>query len=149
VRDRRLNLGMHQIRAGDAILVSGPVGDHGIAVMFAREAVRVTRRPAIRLGISLSADPYTGDASGAALHARPDAGGLATVMHEIAHATASASAARIRHPGARSGDVGVRDAGLRPDVSRLRRSASSLLLPGKSDQALGPGGHSRRDKMPP
>ena len=30
-------LGMDQIKAGDRILVSGPVGDHGIAVMLARE----------------------------------------------------------------------------------------------------------------
>ena len=34
---RELQLGMQHIRAGDAVLVSGPVGDHGIAVMLARE----------------------------------------------------------------------------------------------------------------
>ena len=28
---------MDQIREGDVLLVSGPVGDHGIAVMLARE----------------------------------------------------------------------------------------------------------------
>jgi hydrogenase expression/formation protein HypE len=31
------DLGLHRIRAGDQVLVSGPVGDHGIAVMLARE----------------------------------------------------------------------------------------------------------------
>ena len=30
------SLGMAEIRAGDVMLVSGPVGDHGIAVMLAR-----------------------------------------------------------------------------------------------------------------
>ena len=30
-------LGMNNIKQGDAILVSGPVGDHGIAIMLARE----------------------------------------------------------------------------------------------------------------
>ena len=30
-------LGIDRIRAGDVVLVSGPVGDHGIAVMLARE----------------------------------------------------------------------------------------------------------------
>ena len=37
VRPRDLALGMDRIRAADRILVSGPVGDHGIAVMLARE----------------------------------------------------------------------------------------------------------------
>ena len=37
VRNPTLRLGMREIRAGDAVLVSGPVGDHGIAVMLARE----------------------------------------------------------------------------------------------------------------
>ena len=31
------SLGMENIRSGDVLLVSGPVGDHGIAVMLARE----------------------------------------------------------------------------------------------------------------
>jgi hydrogenase expression/formation protein HypE len=37
VKDPGLRLGMSQIRPGDRVLVSGPVGDHGIAVMLARE----------------------------------------------------------------------------------------------------------------
>jgi len=37
VRDRALCLGLDRIQDGDRILVSGPVGDHGIAVMLARE----------------------------------------------------------------------------------------------------------------
>jgi len=36
------NLGMHQIQAGDHIVVSGPVGDHGIAVMLAREEFEIS-----------------------------------------------------------------------------------------------------------
>ncbi|MBT8059363.1 MAG: hydrogenase expression/formation protein HypE [Gammaproteobacteria bacterium] len=32
-----VDLGMQRIEAGDTILVSGPIGDHGIAVMLARE----------------------------------------------------------------------------------------------------------------
>ncbi|PHR60523.1 MAG: hydrogenase expression/formation protein HypE [Robiginitomaculum sp.] len=37
VRRPDLNLGLKQIEPGDAILVSGPIGDHGIAVLLARE----------------------------------------------------------------------------------------------------------------
>ena len=36
-KDPTVSLTMHHIHPGDAILVSGPVGDHGIAVMLARE----------------------------------------------------------------------------------------------------------------
>ena len=37
VRPHYLQLGMDRIQTGDVILVSGPVGDHGIAVLLARE----------------------------------------------------------------------------------------------------------------
>jgi hydrogenase expression/formation protein HypE len=37
LRQPGVRLGMQYIRSGDALLVSGPVGDHGIAVMLARE----------------------------------------------------------------------------------------------------------------
>ena len=36
-RNPAFNLGLDQIRDGDAILVSGSVGDHGISVLLARE----------------------------------------------------------------------------------------------------------------
>lgn len=34
-----LDLGMHQVRPGDAILLSGTIGDHGVAIMAAREGL--------------------------------------------------------------------------------------------------------------
>lgn len=37
LRDSRVDLGMHQIQAGDILLVSGSIGDHGTAVLLARE----------------------------------------------------------------------------------------------------------------
>mgnify|MGYP002063363006 CR=1 FL=1 len=42
VRAQGLCLGMEHIRAGDRIVVSGPVGDHGIAVLLAVFAVVTT-----------------------------------------------------------------------------------------------------------
>ena len=42
-------LGMDQIRSGDVLLVSGPVGDHGIAVMLAREEFELQGSIAIGL----------------------------------------------------------------------------------------------------
>jgi hydrogenase expression/formation protein HypE len=80
-------LGMQQIEPGDAVLVSGPIGDHGIAVMLAREQ------------FGLSGDLQSDSASvlplaraawhrpGLKFMRDPTRGGLATVAHEIARAT--------------------------------------------------------------
>jgi hydrogenase expression/formation protein HypE len=87
VKDRNLKLGMQQIRAGDALLVSGPVGDHGIAVMFAREQFGL--RGDLQSD-SASVYPLTRSLAtlpGLRFMRDPTRGGLATVMHEIAHAT--------------------------------------------------------------
>ena len=80
-------LGMAQIQQGDAILVSGPVGDHGAAVMLARE----------QFGLSgdLQSDaanvyPFCEalyDLPGLRFLRDPTRGGLATVLHEIQLAT--------------------------------------------------------------
>ena len=87
VRDRQLRLGMNQIRAGDAVLVSGPIGDHGIAVMFAREQ------------FGLRGDLHSDAASvypltsallglpGLRFMRDPTRGGLAMIANEICRAT--------------------------------------------------------------
>ncbi|MGK2924778.1 MAG: hydrogenase expression/formation protein HypE [Lysobacterales bacterium] len=41
LRPAGVDLGMHRIRAGDAVAVSGPIGDHGIAVLLAREQFEI------------------------------------------------------------------------------------------------------------
>lgn len=87
VGDPGLSLGMERIRVGDAILVSGPVGDHGTAVMLAREAfglhgdVRSDCASVFPLVNALSG------IDGVHFLRDPTRGGLATVMHEIARAT--------------------------------------------------------------
>lgn len=81
------SLGMDQIRPDDVLLVSGPIGDHGIAVMLAREA--------FELSGSLRSDcaavtPLTAPLAavpGLRFMRDPTRGGLATVAHEIAAAT--------------------------------------------------------------
>lgn len=87
VRPPYVRLGMSRIQAGDKILVSGPVGDHGIAVMLAREE--------FGLKGDLQSDnasvlPFTRtllNNSGLRFMRDPTRGGLATVCHEIARAT--------------------------------------------------------------
>jgi hydrogenase expression/formation protein HypE len=42
LRPAGVDLGLHRIRPGDAIVVSGPIGDHGIAVLLAREEFEIS-----------------------------------------------------------------------------------------------------------
>jgi hydrogenase expression/formation protein HypE len=87
VKDPSLKLGMGRIRAGDAVLVSGPVGDHGIAVMLAREQfglrgdLQSDAASVLPLTRALAAIP------GLRFMRDPTRGGLATVTHEIVQAT--------------------------------------------------------------
>lgn len=87
VRPKHLQLGLRHIRPGDAVLVSGPVGDHGIAVMLAREQFGLHGE---LLSDAASVLPLTQallPLNGLRFMRDPTRGGLATVMHEIAAAT--------------------------------------------------------------
>ncbi len=81
-------LGIGGIRENDAILISGPVGDHGIAIMLARGefelsgAVLSDCAAVTPLTLPLAANPAV------RFMRDPTRGGLATVAHEIAQATA-------------------------------------------------------------
>jgi hydrogenase expression/formation protein HypE len=87
VRNPSLQLGMQEIRPGDAILVSGPVGDHGIAVMLAREQfglrgdLQSDAASVLPLTLALAGIP------GLRFMRDPTRGGLATVAHEIVQAS--------------------------------------------------------------
>lgn len=78
---------LDRVRAGDCILVSGPIGEHGAAVMLAREE--------FGLRGDLKSDAASVLPQAQALmtvpHLRfmrdPTRGGLATVAHELARAT--------------------------------------------------------------
>jgi hydrogenase expression/formation protein HypE len=78
---------MGRIREGDAVIVSGPVGDHGIAVMLAREQfglrgeLRSDAASVLPLTRALATVP------GLRFMRDPTRGGLATVAHEICQAT--------------------------------------------------------------
>jgi hydrogenase expression/formation protein HypE len=79
-------LGQTQLQPGDRVLLSGPIGDHGIAIMFAREAldieadVQSDTAPLHTLVASLL------DAAGDSVHCLkdPTRGGVATTLNEMA-----------------------------------------------------------------
>lgn len=83
-RDPGLRLGIEMVRAGDRLLVSGPVGDHGTAVMLAREQFGLrgdlVSDAACVLPITRSLLPI----AGLRFMRDPTRGGLATVAHDIA-----------------------------------------------------------------
>jgi hydrogenase expression/formation protein HypE len=85
-RPPALRLGLERVVPGDRILVSGPVGDHGIAVLLAREefglAGDLRSDAASVLPLTQALLPLPG----LRFMRDPTRGGLATVAHEIAHA---------------------------------------------------------------
>jgi hydrogenase expression/formation protein HypE len=87
IRQNSHPLGLDQIQAGDKLLVSGSVGDHGIAVMLAREQFGL--RGDLQSD-SASVLPFTEcllDLPGLRFMRDPTRGGLATVCHELNRAT--------------------------------------------------------------
>lgn len=86
MKKKGLTLGMQQIKTGDKILVSGTLGDHGTAVMLAREQ--------FGLKGDLQSDaasvlPFTRsilEIEGLRFMRDPTRGGLASVCHEISRA---------------------------------------------------------------
>ncbi len=83
LRDPALRLGLDQVRPGDRLVVSGPVGDHGTAVMLAREQFGLRGD---LLSDCASVLPVTRALSripGLRFMRDPTRGGLATVANEI------------------------------------------------------------------
>ncbi|MBN2289475.1 MAG: hydrogenase expression/formation protein HypE [Candidatus Glassbacteria bacterium] len=82
-----VSLGPERCRAGDAVLVSGPVGSHGIAVMAARQDF------GLETGLTSDVAPLAGQVQalleacpGVRVMRDPTRGGLAGVLTEIAAA---------------------------------------------------------------
>jgi hydrogenase expression/formation protein HypE len=86
VRTPGIELGMQYIQAGDALLVSGPVGDHGIAVMLAREQFGLKGELASDCASVLPLTQALLGLPGLRFMRDPTRGGLATVVHEICRA---------------------------------------------------------------
>lgn len=86
VRPSHVRLGFNLISPGDAILASGPIGDHGVAVLLARQefdlsgSIRSDCAPVIALA-------QAAVAQGARFMRDPTRGGLAAVANEICAAT--------------------------------------------------------------
>ncbi|GAB4476980.1 MAG: hydrogenase expression/formation protein HypE [Anaerolineales bacterium] len=90
IRPRSYRLGGSQVKAGDQIILSGSIGDHGVAILQARgelgfiSSIRSDVAPLNHL-IDLALEAGIGE-NGNAIHAMrdPTRGGIATTLNEIA-----------------------------------------------------------------
>jgi hydrogenase expression/formation protein HypE len=91
--DASLSLSVSNVKPGDRVLLSGPIGDHGIAVMLARDAleieaeIRSDSAPLHRMAADVLAA-----APGTRVLKDPTRGGVATSLNEIARAAGVAIA---------------------------------------------------------
>lgn len=77
-------LGAGRVAAGDHILVSGPLGDHGMAVMAVREGIRITHGVTSDTGpVHRLVEAVRGLAAGVKFMRDPTRGGLAAVLNEV------------------------------------------------------------------
>ena len=113
VADPRARLAPEFIEPGDQVLVSGPIGEHGTAIMLARDQFDLDADlESDTCALWPAVDALLG-AAGEALHCMRDAtrGGVASVLNELARASALA--------------VTVREADV--PVSPVVRAAAELL----------------------
>src|ERR1039458_8085539 len=84
-----IQVGPDRARAGDAILVSGTIGDHGMAIMSVREGLEFESQIRSDCAALNGMIAEVLDAVGGAVHAMrdPTRGGLASTLNEIAHAS--------------------------------------------------------------
>jgi hydrogenase expression/formation protein HypE len=97
LRPAGFDLGMHRIEPGDAIVVSGPIGDHGIAVMLAREDFEISGNVRSDCGnvIDLAGAAMAFD--GLRFMRDPTRAGLAGVAWEISRQAEVSVRLRERH----------------------------------------------------
>src|SRR5512139_829980 len=86
VKRATADLDITRVAPGDVVLVSGPVGDHGIAVMLAREQFGLSGELRSDSASVLPLAQAVRDLPGLRFMRDPTRGGLATVAHEIARA---------------------------------------------------------------
>lgn len=86
-REHPSPLGFGEIRAGDRLIVSGPVGDHAVAVLLAREEFGLRSDLESDSASVLPLTRALRNLPGLRFMRDPTRGGLATVAHDIAEET--------------------------------------------------------------
>ena len=124
--EREIVLSAAAARPGDKVLVSGPIGDHGITVMLARGELDIEADIVSDTAPLHEITAALLDATGDGVRLLRDAtrGGVATICNEVAVALAGGRGARRgRAAGAPGRQRRVRAAGDRPAVRGVRGQA--------------------------
>ena len=150
-----VEIGPERAQPGDAVLLSGTIGDHGMAVMSVREGLE------FEAPIRSDTAPLNGLVAAmlavtTEIHVLrdPTRGGVASALNEIAQASQGwHGAGRAIDPGSAGRGFGVRDAWPGPDVRSERRQAYCHCAGGPGGgrtrrHAWTPLGQSRRDHRP-
>jgi hydrogenase expression/formation protein HypE len=84
--DHRVTLGAQHVRPGDRVLLSGPIGDHGITILLARGEIELetSLRSDTRAVYPLVAGLLDAAHSGVRWMRDPTRGGVATALNELA-----------------------------------------------------------------
>jgi len=84
-----IQVGPHRVQSGDAIIVSGTIGDHGMAIMSVREGLEFESPIHSDCAALNGMIAEVLDAAGSAVHAMrdPTRGGLASTLNEIAQSS--------------------------------------------------------------
>jgi len=84
-----IQVGPHRAEVGDAIVVSGTIGDHGMAIMSVREGLEFESQIRSDCAALNGMIAEVLDAAGAQVHTMrdPTRGGLASTLNEIAHSS--------------------------------------------------------------
>jgi hydrogenase expression/formation protein HypE len=92
VFERDIELGAARAKPGDAVIVSGPIGDHGITVLLARGELDIESELASDTAALNGLIATLLDAVPEGVHAMRDAtrGGVATILNEVAKAASVA-----------------------------------------------------------
>jgi hydrogenase expression/formation protein HypE len=86
-KPRGTDFALNRVRTGDRIVVSGPIGDHGAAVMLARQEFGLRGDLKSDAASVLPQAQALMTVTGLRFMRDPTRGGLATVAHELARAT--------------------------------------------------------------
>ena len=119
-------------KAGDVILVSGTLGDHGMAIMAERESLGF-ESPIVSDTAALHGLIEAMRASGADIHVLrdPTRGGLATTLNEIAKQSGVGMMLQEKaYAGNPGGQCGLRISGIGPALCRQRGKTGGDLRRG-------------------
>ena len=127
------------IRPGDRIIVSGTVGDHGSAIMLARDEFSLDAEILSDTRPLWPAVDALLDAAGAELHCMRDAtrGGVASVLNELARASAVAISVREADVPVNAAVAGAAEMlGIDPMYVANEGKLVAFVAPDRAEQAL-------------